>query len=360
MIEFNTVSREFRSLIHRRRLLMTFLGSLFAASGLILHNVLRGKLPAELDSLRQYVFAFYAVMVMVPSMIIALRMARLHGGLVLNGILYARLMQEQDFAAKGDPAAAARHNFFGVSFLQFLLVNLFAAASATLLALALDANVVLSVLAGAGVFLVWLLLYFRFHHKAVAFAMQKIAADPCAPFDRKEWRAHVSTSLEDANTGLLSDIGFVGLIMFSMIEKLTSLGEITRANAGPAYEDVQTYGPWVYAILTLVTCVFGLFVYVRVRVAIGSFSLLLDPTDRPFQPLRLTDSLLGYMLMAFLFAVSLHLVLILLVPELREYPGVLLLIDAAAFGLAVLGEQLTLFIAGKRFYRDRPVQKMES
>jgi hypothetical protein len=348
MIDFATVTREFRSLVHRRRMLMTFLGSAFAASGIFLHNVLRGKLPTELQSVKEYIFSFYALMVMVPALVIALRIARLHSGMTLNGILYARLMQEQDFTRKGDPRAAARHNLVGVSFLQFLLTDLFAGSSATLLVLSLNASLIASIAAGAAVFLLWLALYFRFHRKAVAFAFQKIATDTPGPFERKDWQAHVSTSLEDANTGMLADVGFVGLIMFSVFEKLTGLGEITRENAGVAYDAVRTSGPWVYSILMLVTCVFGLFVYLRVRVAIGMFSLQLDPTDRPFRTLRLTDSLLGYILLAFLFAVSLHMVLVLLVPALQWGTGVLLALDAAAFALALLAEQATLVAAGRR------------
>jgi hypothetical protein len=350
MIEFTTVTREFRSLVHRRRMLMTFLGSVFAATGVLLHNALGGKLPRELSSLRQYIFSLYALLVMVPALILALRMARLHGGMVLNGILYARLMQEQDFTRKGDPRQAARHNFLGVSFLQFVLMDLFAGASAALLALSLDANVLLSTAVGAGVFVAWLALYFRFHHQAVAFAFAKVAAEPCGPFDREDWKVHVSTSLEDANTGLMHEIGFVGLIMFSVIEKLSGLGEITRENAGPAYDDIQHSGPWVYSILMLVTCVFGLFTYVRVRIAVGQFSLQLDPTDRPFRPLRLTDSLLGYLLLAFLFAVSLHLVLTLLMPEGTRSLGLLFAVDVLAFGLAVAAEQCTLAAVGRRYH----------
>src|SRR5881394_136059 len=140
MIEFTTVTREFRSLVHRRRMLMTFLGSLFAATSLFLHNILKGRLPHELESIKEYIFTFYALLVMVPTLLLALRMARLHGGMTLNGILYARLMQEQDFTRKGDPQRSARHNFLGVSFIQFLQMNLFAAASASLLVLSLNAH----------------------------------------------------------------------------------------------------------------------------------------------------------------------------------------------------------------------------
>src|SRR5262245_1802925 len=197
MIQYTNVTREFKSLVHRRRQLMTFLGSLFAATSLFLHNVLRGRLAAALEGLKEYLFAFYALMLMVPALLLALRMARLHGGMVLNGILYARLMQEQDFTRKGDPDRAGRHNWVGVSFLQFLLTDLLAGFSATLLAVALGVPLPLAGACGAGVVLLWLALYFRFHHQAAAFARRKIATEPCAPFDRKDWQAHVSASLED-------------------------------------------------------------------------------------------------------------------------------------------------------------------
>src|SRR5262245_41534167 len=213
MIQYTNVTREFKSLVHRRRQLMTFLGSLFAATSLFLHNVLRGRLAAALEGLKEYVFALYALLLMVPALLLALRMARLHGGMVLNGMLYARLMQQQDFTRKGDPEKAGRHNWFGVSFLQFLLTALLAGFSAALLAIAVDVPPPLALAVGAGVVLLWLALYFRFHHQAAAFARRKIASDTCGTFDRKDWQGHVSASLEDANAGMLSEIAFVGLMI---------------------------------------------------------------------------------------------------------------------------------------------------
>ena len=78
MIDFQTVTKEFRSLIARRQELITFLGSVFAASGVFLENTLQGSLPESLSSIEEHIFFFYAVMIMVPSLILALRMARLH------------------------------------------------------------------------------------------------------------------------------------------------------------------------------------------------------------------------------------------------------------------------------------------
>src|SRR5437868_5641076 len=165
MIEFPTVSREFRSLIERRRELFTFLGSVFAAMGLFLRNVLEGNLPPALSGINRYAFAFYALVLMVLSLLLSLRLARLHGGMVLNGVLYARLMQGQDFTARGDPIRAARNNFLSVSFLQFLLADLVAAFSAAILALAMGVLAPAAAALAAGAFVLWIVLYVRSHEK---------------------------------------------------------------------------------------------------------------------------------------------------------------------------------------------------
>jgi hypothetical protein len=346
-IEFSTVSREFRSLIERRRELFTFLGSVFAAMGLFLRNVLEGNLPPALSGITKYAFAFYALVLMVLSLLLSLRLARLHGGMVLNGVLYARLMQEQDFTARGDPNRAARHNFLGVSFLQFLLADLVAAFSAAILALAV--GVLAPVALAAGVFVLWIVLYLRFHERAARFALDKITRDTCAPFRKQDWEEHVSACLEQANRSLIGEIAFAGLIVFSVFESLSGLGKIhTQQTTDISTETVRDNGPLVFAALMVVTCLLELIIYLRVRVAVGDFSLQLDPTDKPFRPLRLTDSLLGYLVLAFLFCVALHVLLVVALPGSRESPGVLFGINAAAFVAAVLAEQLTLVVAGRR------------
>src|SRR5437763_5363844 len=109
MIVFATVSREFRSLIGRRRELQTLLGSVFAGLGIFLQNTLQGGLPDALGAIKRHLFAFYAILLMVPSLILALRMARLHAGLVLNGILIARLSEGRAFTRPMSVKAAARH-----------------------------------------------------------------------------------------------------------------------------------------------------------------------------------------------------------------------------------------------------------
>lgn len=362
MIDFSTVSREFQGLVARRREQITFLGSVFAALSLFLQNALQGNLPRSLGGIERHLFAFYGAMLFVPSFITALRMARLHGGMVLNGIYYAHLLQATDFAPPGNPVRAGRHNFLGVSFLYFLLANLLAGFSATALGLALRFHPIASAAIGSGFILFGLIFYFRFHAQAAAVALRRIAKEPRGAVSRSEWEDHVSRSLEEANLGMLTDIAFVGLIMFSVFEVLSSLGRVDQGQSTELdASTIEAYGPLVFTSAMFVVSVFGLLTYIRVRVAIGQFSLWLDPTDRPFRPLRLTDSLLGYLLLAFLFAVSVHLLLVQLMPWTEGGEPWLLAIDALAFCLAVLMEQLTLIFAGQAVHRRlqaRPISAL--
>jgi hypothetical protein len=352
VIDFTMVSREVRSIISRRRELLTFLGTVFAAMGIFLQNVMQGGLPPTLGSLKEHLFAVYAFMLMAPSLIIALRLARLNAGMTLNGVLYARLMEEQTYTRRGTPEGrkrAARVNVFGVSFLMFLLSDLIAGFSAALLALALGTGPWVAAGVGAAVVALMFALYLRYHFRAASFAQSKAASETCAPFDRNEWEAHAAGSMSDGNHDMITIVALVGLIVFSGFEGLSGLGNVSNLEQ-PDLEanQVVDYGPAAYGFLMTVTAFFGLVTYLRLRVAISTRALELDPTDNPYRPLRLTDSLLGYMLVAFLFAVSLHVLLASLwLRDGRHWP-VLLAVDAAAFALAVLAEQVTLVVAGRR------------
>src|SRR5262249_12998264 len=173
MLDYTTVTREIRSLISRRRELLTFLGSVFAALSVFLQNALEGGLPPALASFYDHLFAVYALLLMVPCLILALRLARLSNGMTLNGILYQRLMREMASPKRAPPEAmqrAGRITVFGVSFLMFTLAAVIAAFSAVLFGLALagDADLkqnypslvwiapALSFLAGALIVAVWL------------------------------------------------------------------------------------------------------------------------------------------------------------------------------------------------------------
>ena len=353
MIDFTNVSREFTSLVVRRRELLTLLGSIFAGMGIFLQNALQGSFPTALQSVQDHLFAFYAVVLLASSLIISLRMARLHAGMVINGVLYARLMQEQDFTKQGHLEQAASHNPFGASFLQFVIVNLIAGFSATVLPLALGFSLIPAVVSGSSIFLIWLGLYFFFHKTAARFALTKARGEACTPFTRNEWEGHVAGSLENTNQDLLGTLSFTGLMMFSLLETLSGLGNIAKgARLDLKSEDILTYAPTVYVLLMLLVCALELLVYLRLRVALGRFSLERDPSDRPFQPLRLTDSLLGYMLLAFLFSVSLFLTQVTLIPNSGEHSYFLIIIDISVFCTVIIAEQLTLVWARKRYARS--------
>src|SRR5262245_41500878 len=361
MIDYTTVTREIRSLISRRRELLTFLGTVFAALSVFLQNALEGGLPPVLASFKLHLFACHALLLMVPSLLLALRLARLNTGMTLNGILYQRLMMEQNFTHKATQETlnrAGHVNPFGVSFLMFLLADVIAAFSVVLLGLALagapdvrqswpwlaNAAPAVSFAVGALVVVGWLGLYLYFHYRARAFALKKIAGETIQSFGREEWEAHTAGSLEDANHDMITVLALAGLIFFAAFEGLTALGKAPKADIGDA-GDIIKYGPVAYSLLTTVTCLFGMTTYIRLRVAVGGRSLELDPTDQPFRPFRLTDSLLGLMLLAFLFAVSLHVLLESL--QLGLSGTLLFIIATVAFVLAVTAEQLTLFTFGR-------------
>jgi hypothetical protein len=346
MIDFTAVSREIRSVLARRRELLTFLGSVFAALGIFLQHLLGGSLPESLRGLEEHTFAAYALLLLVPSLLLALRLAKLNAGMTINGILFARLSQQQGFAEQAD-RRAARVNVFGVSFLMFLLSDLLAGFAAGLLDLSLDTTHAWAApVVGTAVFVAGLLLYLHFHRQGVAYALARVERDPCGPFTREQWEEHVADSMRDGNHDMITVLALVGLIVFSAFEGLSGLGKAKETDL--SIRDVQQYGPLAYGLLMAVTCFVGLVVYLRLRVAIGVRSLQIDPNDRPFRPLRLTDSLLGYMLLAFLFVVSLH---FLLYPALHERQRLLLIVDAAVFVLAILAEQTTLVIAGRVYYK---------
>lgn len=361
MLDYTSVTRELRSVISRRREMLTFLGSVFAALGLFLQNTLQGTLPSSLASLKGHIFAAYAFTLMVPSLLIALRLARLNMGMTLNGMLYARLMMTQDFIPKATNntiATASRVNPAGVSFLMFLLSDVIAAFSAALLAMALlsdprnpdEVNPWKPwIAAGVGIVVLaaGLLLYLYFHRSAVAHAHRRIYAEECAAFERNEWEEHVAGSLEDGNHDMIAILGLCGLIVFSVFESLSGLGQPGVIGTELSRGMVENYGPAFYSLLMLVTCVFSMVTYLRLRVAIGARSLEIDPTDQPFRPLRLTDSLIGYMLLSFFFALGIHFLLESTIFREEAHWPTLLTIDAIAFAVAILAEQLTLVYYGR-------------
>lgn len=308
-LDFSHVSREIRSLVSRRRELMMFLGSLFAALGIYLQNVLERKLPESLRPMEKSAFLTYSLIMAIPAVIIALRFAKLHSGMTINGIFYARILKEQ-IRPTADPNRAARMNWTGVSTQLFLLSDLMASFAVALLMFAIHQPVYIAAGAAAGLFVILLVMFVRFQVKAARFALSKIADATVEAVDREELEDHVSGSLEDCNHDMLASIAFAGLMVFSVFESLSGLGAIQANDAEIASVAIQTHGPKVFGLLLFCACFFCVVIYLSLWVRLGRFSLEIDPSDRPFRIFRITDSLLGYLMLCFFTAVSFHLLAI--------------------------------------------------
>lgn len=340
-LDFTLVAGEVRSLVGRRRALLTFLGSTFAALGLFVQNVLQGNLPPGLRPLEAHLFAFYGLFLLVPALVLSLRMAKLHAGMTLHGVLYERLLQAHDFA-DGAPARAARHNFLGVGFLVFLQSAGLTALAATLTAIALGLPPLASALLGVLTFTLVVVAYLRWHAAAAREGLARVQGCSCAPYDRDEWQAHVAGSLDDANQDMLAVLGFVALLVFSTFEGLSNLGRI-EAHADLPADAIATHGPVVFCLVSVVAGLLGLAILLRLRVAQGRFSRQLDPADAAFEPLRITDAFLGYLLTAFLVGVALFVLMSQFVSGL----ALPLVAGAVTVVAAVLAERLVLLRAAR-------------
>ncbi len=341
-LSFRPITREIRSLVGRRRSLLTMLGSTFAGMGLLLENALKGSLPSTLKTFQGHVFLSYALLLLLPSLILALRLARLNAGMVLNGVLFARLLEARNPARKGAVERASRMNIAGVSFQMFLLTDIIAAFSTSLLCLVLSDSEPLAAVSGAAALLAGLGFYIRFHREAVARGLRSISDASCGGFSAADWQEHISGSLEDVHFDMTAVVSLVGLIMFSAIQSLSILGSAAGPTDIPP-DVLRLDAPAAYGSLMAATCLMGMATYIRLRIAAGSFSIELDPADEPFRPLHMTDSLLGFTLLAFMFAVSAH---FLLSPLLA--PRSLAAAVAAAFILALAWEQTAVAVAKRK------------
>lgn len=341
-LDFRTVTRELISLVGRRRELMLFLGSLFAGMAIYLQNVLEGKLPPALKPMEQSAFRTYALAMLIPTIIIALRIARLHGGIVINGIFHATIMKQ--LRPTSDPKRSARLNWFGVSTQLFLLADLIAGFGAALLTITIRHEVFLAVMAGLGTFALLLLYFMVAHVRAANFALRVSAQASVEKVEQQEVENHAAASLETANQDMLGILAFVGLILFTVFQSLSGLGAI-GASTDLSRNEIQQTGPMIYSLLVLATTWMGMVVYIRLAIAVGQRSLELDPTDQPFKVFKLTDSLLGYSLLACFFAASVHLLVFTLwqggIPNI-------LLVDLGAFLVGLLAYPVTMFYCARQ------------
>lgn len=343
VLDFTTVSREIRSIVARRRELLIFLGSMFAAMSLFLQKVLDGELPRAFRSVEHHAFAAHALLVLVPCVILVLRVAKLHAGMTINGVFYAHI--ERTLGRPADPARAARLNWLGVSASLVWLMNLLAAGETVVLALALHQTRFVSVVAGCGVFIVCGLLFARFHATASRFAQSAIQHARVESVTHEDLEEHWAESRSDVNHDMIALNGFAGLMLFSTLENIVGFGKIGIDTADLAASDIETYGPRIYAGLFLAICTAVATMYVRLSLAAAKFSLQLDPTDTPYRPLKLTDSFLGYLLIVFFLGVSVHLSIAPWFTEMSRAPW---MVDAVAMSFAGLLYPAALKRAGSR------------
>jgi hypothetical protein len=335
VLDFDTISREFRSVVARRREQMLFLGSLFAAMSLFLQNVLDGKLPDAMKMLEQRAFLVHAVLMLPPTVLIALRIAKLHTGLTINGIFYRRVMREIDPQEGSDEALrrAASLNLFGVSSMQFGLAALLAAGEAMLLAFAFHAPGWTAPVVALITYMLLVMFFVRMHANASRFALRAVADCRVEPATREDDERHLAESRNDANHDLNACIGFVGLMLFASLEGISGVSDIAVADPGLAAPQARKFGPLVYDVVLLATCLANILIYGRLSGSIAEMSLRLDPTDTPYRPFKLTDTLFGYLLVVFFTTIAVHLTAYAYVPSDRP---LIWIIDAATAGAAIL------------------------
>ncbi|KOR29693.1 hypothetical protein TI04_07990 [Achromatium sp. WMS2] len=285
---------------------MVFLGSVFVGLSLYLNNLLHGGLPPALANMGKHAFLIYSILLLILSVILAMRIIKLHGGMTINGVFYSKIILEHG-DSKADPIKASYLNWSGVSTGLFLLTAVDAALAAMLCALAIKLVWISAAITSVGVGLILLGLFLRNHHGSRTFALEYISNAVIEPVHSEEIEDHLAHSLQDANQDMIGITGFVGLILFSVMENLSGLGDISGYKYDIAASQITSHGPLVYSTLALITAVVGTITYRRLAVAAGELSLKLDSTDNPFSPMRLTDTALGYLMLCVLYGISLHL-----------------------------------------------------
>lgn len=342
-LDFSTVRREIRGVVARRRELTLFLGSLFAAMGMLLQRMLDGELPDALKSIEHSAFFMHALLVLIPTTLLAMRIAKLHAGMIINGVFYAHAVHSLKPDAPST-SSAARLKWRGFSSSIFWLAAFLAGVESAVLVLSLHFEPAVAAAAGGGFFLLAVGYFLLVHRRARRFAETAILHCAIEPFSWEEVEDHLADSRSDANHDLITVVGFLGLMTYSILECITGLAKI-QAQVELESTDVQRYGPWVYIGLLLGVCFFCRNAYLRLAVAIGDFSLALDPTDRPFKPFKLTDTMLGYLMVVFFCVVAVHLAAFACRPDdLRLVWAV----DAAAAAVLAAGYPWRMWRAGRR------------
>jgi len=187
------------------------------------------------------------------------------------------------------------------------------------------------------VFLIFLLFHLWFVHKCGIEAI-KTARNPntkVAPFTREEWLEHLYGTLEDVQNDGNAMVGFASLILFSILETMSAIGQ--RKN-DPRFTDVQQAGPVSYSFFLIVTCILGLF---ALRRLIAAQLKVKTEQKEQFGTIQTNsfgtvDLYLTFLIMCFLLVAAFHVFLTAILsssPSILFVPALVIFIIPAFIGL---------------------------
>lgn len=357
MVAIRNIGREFRSLVYRRRLQMTYLASAYAALSYSLQSALHGGLPRQFGKLEGHLFAVHAGLLAILGIIMALREARLHGGMMLNGSLYWGLLGQQGMIAPPSTTIFSAPHMFGVSGVMLAIAGSIASGSLCVCALAVGIPLWVAVVSAGAVLMVLGWIQRRSEREAVDRARRQLQTETLEGFSVEEWHDHVLGSLDDVNQDMLTLIVLASLTTFAGLQNIAALGNMP-AEMRSEFDVValMAYAPIVYSGLMLVTVLLCVMGYLRLRIAMGDLSLQLDPWDTPFRAGHMTDSLLGYMLLSLLLSVAAYT----MIRSTSSTCGEWIAWSAAlTIGLLTIGAEQMLLIVCNARRRSRPDSSRE-
>jgi hypothetical protein len=129
-------------------------------------------------------------------------------------------------------------------------------------------------------------------------------------------------------------------MLFASLEGISGVSDIAVGSSDLDAALALRFGPLVYDFVLLATCLTNILIYGRLSASIAEMSLKLDPTDTPYRPFKLTDTLFGYLLIVFFTTIAVHLTAY---GHVGSNPATIWIIDGAAALLGLLFYPLRMF-----------------
>ena len=168
-----------------------------------------------------------------------------------------------------------------------------------------------------GIVLTVAVAYFGAQHRAgVALAKDKVSRDLMMEMDMDSWRNHITVSIDDAHRDMLELLAMAGLVAFFGFQVLAGLGDVRLVKLGAMqFSEIELLSPiWLASYMIVVTGL-TLVCYVRLRLSVGYFSLLLDPKDHPFDASTLDDAFFGLVILLVPISFDLFLLFTAMLPQ---------------------------------------------